>query len=343
MFGSDTIEVVIGLVFVYFVVSLLCSAVTEWIARAIAMRAKTLKEGIRKLLGNENMQQAIFKHPLVTGLSPNAGFAEKVATFWKNWRKGQAKGAAEPEEGDKPGPSALPARTFSVVLLDTLTGEQEMSQQVFEGLGEKINQNKEISADTKKALTTLLKSARSGAEKWEDALTEFRSSVENWFDDAMDRVSGWYKRKTQFIILACALGICLLLNIDTFVIANSLYKDPTLRNSIVAAAETRVEQTVSTNQTPPDIEEIRQELQGLELPLGWAAEPGVPNKIPVDFWGWIIKLLGIAVTALAVSLGAPFWFDLLSKIVNLRSSGNKPAKSGEKDKGEVNLEIKTGT
>jgi len=41
------------------------------------------------------------------------------------------------------------------------------------------------------------------------------------------------------------------------------------------------------------------------------------------YW-WVLKLLGIAVTALAISQGAPFWFDLLQKAVNLRLAGDAP-------------------
>ncbi len=104
MFGSDTLEVVIGLVFIYFIMSLLCSTVTEWIARFIAMRAKTLQDGINKLLNDEKLKDKIFAHPLVKGLSP------------KNSGRG---------------PSNLPARTFSLVLFDILrdAGGQPSSAQ----------------------------------------------------------------------------------------------------------------------------------------------------------------------------------------------------------------------
>ena len=93
MFGSDILEVAIGLVFVYFIMSLLCSTVTEYIARAFTIRANTLKDGIRKLLNDDDvLKDKIFSHPLVKGLSPKKG----------------------------PGPSNLSARTFSLVLFDTV-------------------------------------------------------------------------------------------------------------------------------------------------------------------------------------------------------------------------------
>jgi hypothetical protein len=41
-------------------------------------------------------------------------------------------------------------------------------------------------------------------------------------------------------------------------------------------------------------------------------------------WFWLTKVLGWFVTGLALSLGAPFWFDLLGKFMNIRGAGPKP-------------------
>ncbi len=161
-------------------------------------------------------------------------------------------------------------------------------------------------------------------------MKEFRASIEKWFDDSMERVTGWYKRKTQVIVLISALAVCFALNVDTFAIANSLYQDTTLRTSIVAAAEARVQQSTSEESgSELEVSELRDELSGLKLPIGWSGDTGVPNRMPGNFGGWVVKLLGVLFTALAVSLGASFWFDLLCKIVNLRASGKKPDKTEE--------------
>ena len=57
-------------------------------------------------------------------------------------------------------------------------------------------------------------------------------------------------------------------------------------------------------------------LHALALPIGWAKE----NR-PTG-WGWGSKVFGIIVTAFALMLGAPFWFDTLSKLARLRATGN---------------------
>ena len=71
-------------------------------------------------------------------------------------------------------------------------------------------------------------------------------------------------------------------------------------------------------------ERIRQTLGNLEqlgIPLGWQAKPKNEE--------WPNKLIGLLLTTFAISLGAPFWFDILNKVINLRSSGKAP---GERDK-----------
>lgn len=329
MFGSDILEAFIGLVFVYFIVSLLCSTLTEWFARAIAMRASTLKDGIVKLLSDEELKDQIFKHPLIQGLSPKK---------------------------QNSGPSNIPSGTFALALFDILTAAggknksgtanidssggdidekgkskslREVSRQTVDSLEKSIESLQNNDA-TKKVLKAFLTSAKSRVDSYEDVLTEFRTSVEKWFDSSMERVSGWYKRKSQFIIILLAAAICFGLNIDTFVIANSLYQDNTLRASVVAAAEKQAAQTdTEASNSTSDVATIRQDLEGLKLPIGWTSNKDVPNKKPVDPWGWVSKVVGTLITAFAVSLGAPFWFDLLNKIVNLRAAGKKPATTEE--------------
>jgi hypothetical protein len=69
------------------------------------------------------------------------------------------------------------------------------------------------------------------------------------------------------------------------------------------------------------------------LPVGWsrnANDPGYfrPPELSLDFAGWVLyKLFGLFISIFAVSLGAPFWFDMLSKFVNLRSAGTPPGET----------------
>jgi hypothetical protein len=186
-----------------------------------------------------------------------------------------------------------------------------------------------LSKQNKELFQAFLTAAKTTTTSWEDTIKEFRSSLEKWFDDSMQRVTGWYKRKTQVIILCLALPICFCLNVDTIGIANSLYSDPALRESVVAAAEATVQQAVTNNSTLPTYAELSDKVTGLNIHLGWTTEQGDRNKKPDTGWGWLTKIFGILITVFAVSLGAPFWFDLLNKLVNLRAAGKTPKKTEE--------------
>ncbi len=321
MFGSQILEIAIGIIFVYLLLSLICSAVSELISRALSMRAKNLEDGIRNLLidkeGKEYAKK-FFDHPLIKGLE----------------RKGKR-------------PSYIPSRTFSLVLMDIIApSDSAKGSKSFEDVFRAVNDL--ANSKLKTVLLVLMGDT-------ESKLKELRGNIENWFDDAMQRVSGWYKRKAQLIILLLALAVSVFFNADTLMIANSLSRDDALRDSVVAAAEeaikqplpaekeeemkkqplsTEREEEVAKKPVPADlklslekIKQFQQRLKQLELPIGWSRMPGDPREIPKDFQAWIAKILGLLFTAIAVSQGAPFWFDLLNKIVNLRSSGGIPKRT----------------
>ena len=333
MFGSEILEVAIGLVLVYLVLALICSVLSEWIARVFAMRASTLEAGIRNLLedpGGTRLAMKIYSHPLMKAL------------YKKGWvHKGR--------------PSHIPARTFALALFDTVmeagspvgsaSGDAEADDSDENGKSKALQNNARATFQAlearvrllgapqpvKKALQSILASAKAETDQWDQALEKARTSVEDWFDDSMDRVSGWYKRKVQLIILALAVAVSLALNVDTFVIAHTLSRDTTLRESVVAAAEVRAQQTpLSGTDVSSRIPALRAELDQLALPIGWSSE-GVnnPRVAPDDLRGWVVKIVGILFTGVAVSLGAPFWFDLLNKFVNLRGGGSRPQKAAE--------------
>lgn len=67
---------------------------------------------------------------------------------------------------------------------------------------------------------------------------------------------------------------------------------------------------------------LNNEIAEIKRPLGmgWG---GVSLR-ELSAYDLVSKLLGFILTALAISMGAPFWFDLLKKLVNIRSSGSRP-------------------
>lgn len=191
---------------------------------------------------------------------------------------------------------------------------------------------------TKETLLVLVdKSKREAAVIGDEALRlrqeveQFQQNVEGWFNDAMDRVGGWYKRWTQGWQLALALIIVLLLNADTVMLTKRFSTDKDLRAAVLAQAE-------KANQAG-DISKLSTDIESYSLPLGWSDDPNDSRRFPWVPWRsitWlhfanvmVMKLIGLLISVGAVSLGAPFWFDMLSKFINIRGAGTPP---GEKKK-----------
>jgi len=137
----------------------------------------------------------------------------------------------------------------------------------------------------------------------------------------MERVSGWYRRRVQKVLWALALALVVSLNIDTFRIAEQLWTQKSVRAAVVARAEAAQPATEATSlkQVADDVTELQQ----LSIPIGWSAETRPDGT---DDWivRIVLKVLGLVLTAAALTLGAPFWFDALSKVARLRSAGAPP-------------------
>ena len=284
MFGSQILEVVIGIIFVYWLLSLISSSLNEIISRIFSMRARDLERGIRNLLEDPDgteLAKKFYDHSLIRGLK----------------RKGK-------------NPSYIPSRTFALALMDIITPAD------FKGGLKKFEEIKDIVA--KIQVDKLREAMLPLINKAEFRLNKVYENVEDWFNDAMESVSSWYKQKTQLIVILLALIISVAFNADTLMITNNFYEDAALRASVAAIAEEAIRQPISL-ESEPSLEKIKQyqeELLEVQLPLGW-------YETPKGIGDWVMKVLGLLLTTVAVSLGAPFWFDLLNKFVSLRPTGKK--------------------
>jgi hypothetical protein len=199
---------------------------------------------------------------------------------------------------------------------------------------------------TRESLLVLVDKTRREVKTIEHQAEAFRRNLEGWFSHAMDRVSGWYKRWTQQILLVLAILIVLISNADTVMLVQRLSQDNALRASLVAAAQDAAKSLpdlgspagTSPDNAAPQTEDGRIQLviekaQSLKLPVGWSLDsrdPGYfrPPELSLNFAGWALyKLFGLLITMFAVSLGAPFWFDVLSKVVNIRGAGIPPGET----------------
>jgi hypothetical protein len=170
-----------------------------------------------------------------------------------------------------------------------------------------------------------------GANRQESP-AQLRATLERHFDETMNRVSGAYKRRTSLALFLVGLFIAAVGNISVYHIARSLWSDTTTRQAVVQAARNVDPNGIDAS----DLESVGTTVSQLEevgVPVGWTdqakADWGRPRSFPLTRVGLII---GWLVTGVLVTLGAPFWFDLLSRLISLRTSGAKPKDSAATDK-----------
>lgn len=272
MLGSSVLELAIGLTFCYGTVALVVATVQEALAAAFRLRANTLLAGIKSMLNDprfEALAQAVYAHPLVNPHSDGSKVAERAL-------------AARP--------SYIEPAHFAIALIDSI-------QQVpgdFARLGADIGAIPD--PQLRRALQAL--HARAGGD-----LDRFQRSLASWFDTAMQRVSGSYKRRQLLISFLLSLLLAILFNIDSIALFRTLWQQPQLAAHIGAAPDAL------------DAETLR---QLWALPIGWESFPPVLNS---DF---ALQVAGWFVTASTTLFGAPFWFDLLQRAVHLRGTGARP-------------------
>ena len=317
MLGSAILEVAIGIVFVFLLASLICTAIKEGLESFIRQRSAFLKRAIGELLngpggapaGNRNWVETFYTHPLISSLYL---------------------GAYDPSS-HKNCPSYIPASAFASTIIELVCKEAAASDPAcrFDAADPVASFKKCVdklpAGYLRESLTAVLN--QSGNE-----LVEVRASLEAWFNHSMDRVAGCYKRYAQKVIFVIAIVVTLSLNLNAVFITRQLQNDAVLRQTIVAQAQAYAKEhpapapsldaamraaapTTSTNGLTQQIQETTEAINGLGLPIGWEN-----FESPASFRDWLALVGGWLATIFAISLGAPFWFDMLNKIIQVRGA-----------------------
>lgn len=305
---SDVLAIGLGLAFTYALFSMLASVIKEAIAAKLQWRAKSLGDAIRAMLevggngggGWEKLTDRVYGHALVSGISTNLK------------------------------PSYLPARNFTLALLDELTaGGQAPAVTAVESAVASLPDG-----DLKQRLTTYVNEAAGDFDV-------LKTHLDAWFDDTMDRLSGVYKRYTQFVLLIIGLCLAVALNVNTLKIVSVLQHNEHIRTAAATMAEAYQKAHVDSaaNANAAQVEDA---ISSLPVPIGWTfcdgsgndpcknarwARFGVVLAEGTSPWAIVAELVGWLLTGIAISFGAPFWFDLLGQLVNIRSAGPKPPRA----------------
>ncbi|RMF31255.1 MAG: hypothetical protein D6765_02075 [Bacteroidetes bacterium] len=310
------LQIIIALIFTYLLLSLLATTLNELLAAWRGWRGYYLEEALKRLLEYDDSEE-IFKkfeqNPLY----------QQLLKHKAPLRVSRA-------------PSYLSAKSFTAMLFNTVKQKKaavEQVDEIIEGIPEGSR------------LREVLEQLR---DEGNATVEQFRKRLEDWYEEVMERARGWYKRHMQFITFLVGLSIAIVFNADTFQIYTHLSTHASDLEKVVAAAKLFEQENQTLPQAAKGDSEalkaqlnqlINQDIKGVVNPLGLGWNYGGDPVADDSFKEWIYRILGWLVTALAISLGAPFWFDLLRKLVRMNSSGGLPTTIQPK----TEVVINTGT
>ncbi|MGB7846790.1 MAG: hypothetical protein WBL63_14330 [Candidatus Acidiferrum sp.] len=294
----------IGIATVCLIFSILASHMQEIWASFNARRAASLEIALKQMLSDPNLSEAFFAHPLIQSISFSP---TRTLIFRRN---------APPA----PRPTYISSDLFSKVLQSILASTHKLSSSDLPNL---------IAALPDSMLKSRIKTLTLGVET--DAAA-CNAAVEKWYDSTMERINGLYKRDTQVVLLSIGLALAVLCNVNLLRITSILWTSAAARDEVNAVAQLYGCKD-KTDCSDPDYVKARTDLEtNLKLlPIGYKDFHITDLKLERKdlSWhtvgGWAYNLCGWLLTAIAVSLGAPFWFDLINKFINIRMVGQKPA------------------
>ncbi len=326
MNGLEFLDLVIGLIFIYLIYSIACSTLWELFISFSHMRGKMLFRWIYNSFGDKesDLGKLIENHPLIKGLTRKANRL----------------------------PSYISSSLFTDVLLDIINSRGGKSDTInfdINIIKKKIEETDLLNSDMKRVFLQYFIDA-------EGKLNVAKDKIAKWYDEAQNRLIGAYKKKLQVCIFAISLVLVCSTNADTFRLASYLYNNDNAREAIVMKASLFVQDSAVVNLVSKidtsaitsigkksqeeiikklgkdfaTIKQLNQELNKADIPIGWKNDE---LKDPLD---WLKKIVGLLLSALAVSMGSPFWFDILSKLANLRAAGIKPKTILEEKSGNQN-------
>lgn len=361
---NNLLETGISLVLIFFIFSIITYVIQELVAVNLRYRGKMLWKGIAQLMdgftldgrmklvkdlpkGQSPLTDSFFNHPQIKSLQNNL-----LQT-----------------------PAYIPASNFALAVMDLVAKQARVKQnKLFIDFQAGLQTLEHNEGNLYKVLKNLLDTSPD--------VKELQEKIENWFNEYMNRVSGWYKSHTVVTVRIIALMLALIFNINVIKLAKTIYKDGRVRSSLVVMAEgvvnspdgitqlysqsfekerivldsvykKRADSATTadekkliekerdsvinilvekyTQQKISAIKSFNTQLDATRLPLGWQNDFWENDLLQGEkgfyaFQSFLLAVIGLLIGAGCISMGAPFWFDMLGKLVNVRNSGKKPVK-----------------
>jgi hypothetical protein len=313
MFNSPILDIAIVLCFTYFMLSLIVTSLNEILLTKMALRGKLLKEAIMNLYFDDGWKfkvKEILDSPHITSLQRHKG-------------------------RDNSFPSYIPSVNFISAIIDCLRSEAKTKQKLPSNGLLDMNTIREVITDESNGLPKEFRiSMIAMVERAAGDFQKFQSEIEGFYNNMMDRVTGWYKRHANNWIFVISFVIVAASNVDSIYIIKTLWNaDPEKLKTMTDKISESVNNHSIIMQDSLNVKEtveVYKTLSGMMIPMGWNTQYTNSKYVNNDCTpgGWIINaiitLFGWIMTSLALMLGAPFWFDILNKFVNIRGAGKKP-------------------
>ncbi len=344
-----SVDIALAMILVYLIFSLGVTAFNEFLAAMLSSRARWLRRGIESLLTTSTGANAGGTDRAEVKKQVDAFYASPYISFL-----GGPAGRTLSKHGFAP--SYVPAWTLVQGLLDSASRTRGQALSTYEDIKAAVDGLPDRSP-IKVALTDLLARA-------DGRIDALKPLVDEWFKTFETQVSAWYRQKTQVVLVGLSLLVAVMANLDTVAMVRALSTDTRLRETLVAkalevsdkdninamldtaglaaakqalaaaqAASKPDEKAIATLQAEVDKERrkvfeasstLMEDVTSTGLPLGW-------RGVNTDHWSptdWLTKVIGLLLSGLALSLGAPFWFDMLQKVAAMRSVGKSLVERG---------------
>jgi hypothetical protein len=321
-----SLDVLIGLVVVILALSMTVTVVTQALTAIANSRGRHLRRGLADLLQqldpgltaaiSKEIAGGLLTHPLVSGSRTPVGVDGKVAWF-RTLTGGPRFGNVIHREEFTTLLMALAGGQGSTRLPEgarTALATALANNEVADPAGA-LATIRAFALDLERAQPALAHAARQNLAILHAAPSPLVARINSWFDQTMDRTSQRFTASTRALTFAGAFLVAFGLQVDTPSLMNRLAMDDQMRAAFVAQASA----VAATAGTPPAGQQAAEQRYRAFL-----AEHGV-IRLPshdgyAEGFNSLSALFGMLVTALLLSLGAPFWYSMLGKLLQLRSA-----------------------
>ena len=302
MSAIQILEVLLGLVVLYIFLSIIITAFNEFFAWITRKKIRYLNEGIKAIVQDRIIP--FYNHPLIKTLDPDASTRNTLSI------------------------TDIPDTIFADTAISLATEDKIDSNEILSALKEKSDSfSKQILIHFKQA----------GGD-----LQNARQNIIHWYNESWRTYSIRYKQWTMLISFITALIIAFCLNLDSIMFIRFLWTNEAMNNLQKTCSEAVAGDSGLWNQDDTaltkyfrTVETAAFEIRQRFFPFGWKGPCYLNGEdlnqqktafflqdlrcLPVFCAQWALKILGIAFTALAVSLGAEYWFKVLEKYLRIKT------------------------